>query len=114
MGATDPGGATFSAPRTMDWPTVSEIALESFPNGGLTYLKYNNDNLSVVPPIIGNTINRTVVLTAGNYYVERMNVTGTDLIIFDNTLGPVNIWIGPYAGMQQNTFRGIGSRANCQ
>ena len=53
-----------------------------------------------------NTINRTVVLTAGNYYVERMNVTGTDLIIFDNTLGPVNIWIGPYAGMQQNTFRG--------
>jgi hypothetical protein len=104
---SDPGGYNVSeAPRSMEWDTVSEIALERFPNGGLTYLKFNNNNANANPPIIGNTINRSTTLTAGDYYVERMTLTGTDAITFDNTNGPVNIWVGPYAGMQQNTFRG--------
>jgi len=38
--------------------------------------------------------------------VTDISLYGNDKITFDNTLGPVNIWIGPSGGTGNATFRG--------
>jgi hypothetical protein len=105
-----PGGYTeFHDTKRYEWPTVSQVANSQFP-GGLVYLATHNDNSRAIPPITGNTINNSVTLTAGNYYITNMNLTGSKAITFDNRLGPVNIWIGPEGGTNVARFRG-GSAA---
>ena len=88
------------------WPTVSEIAMEMFPQGGLTYLATNNDNAKAIPPILGNTITTSTVLPAGNYYLTRVHLTGSRAITFDNRFGPINVWIGPEGGPDIAMWRG--------
>jgi hypothetical protein len=47
-----------------------------------------------------------VTLTAGDYYVTEINLTGAKQITFDNRNGPVNLWIGPAGGVGTCRFRG--------
>src|SRR5262249_6628200 len=63
--------------------------------------------------IIGNTIsgNKSVTLTAGNYYLTSVNLTGSAEIILDNRAGPINIWVGPRGGTGQCNFRGNSAAA---
>lgn len=104
---SDPGGYTESrTPKKIDWQTVDEIANAKFPSGGLTWLATHNDNAAANPPIIGNSITSSVTLKTGDYYITDMNLTGNDKITFDNTNGPVNIWIGPAGGSSLAKFRG--------
>jgi hypothetical protein len=103
---TPPGGYTVaSSSNPTTWPTVSQVANKTVA-GGLATLAVTNDNARAVPPIVGNSITNSVVLTAGNYYITNMNLTGNNQIIFDNRNGPVNIWIGPEGGSGTARFRG--------
>ena len=103
----DPGGYTvLQDPKSVTWPSVSQIASQEYPAGGLTYLKTNNDNARAMPPILGNSITSPVTLPAGNFYVENLNLTAGRLISFDNTGGPVTLWIGPEGGTAVARFRG--------
>lgn len=110
----DPGGYNvIRRPGRRDYPTVAEKALEMFPNsgstapGGLAYLATNNDNARAIPPIVNNSITNSVTLVGpGNYYVTNINLTGNKKITFDNTLGPINLWIGPPNGTGTARFRG--------
>jgi len=104
------GYPTYYDTKPLIWPTVSEIANEMFPSGGLTWLQTHNDNIRAIPPILGNTINNSVILRAGNYYLTNVNLGGSKAVVFDNTSGPVNLWIGPEGGSQVARFRG-GSAA---
>jgi len=107
----DPGGYTVvDEPRAVVWPTVSEVANQAFPAGGLVYLKTHNDNAMANPPILGFSITNSVTLTTGNYYVETLSLSASRKITFDNSNGPVNLWIGPEGGTSVATFRG-GSAA---
>jgi Tfp pilus assembly protein PilX len=85
------------------WPTVESIASTMFPSGGLTWLALHNDNALAVPPIVGN-----LVLVNGNgsitfkgkaggahYYLTSLTMNGSASVIFDNTAGPITIWMGP-------------------
>ena len=103
----DPGGYTvLQDPRPVTWASVSDIANQEFPAGGLTYLKLHNDNGRANPPITGFSITNSVTLPAGNYYLENINLSGGRAITFDNTNGPVTIWIGPAGGSGVARFRG--------
>lgn len=103
----DPGSyTTTTQPRAITWATVDQIANTSFPSGGLTWLKTHNSNASASPPIVGNSITDSVTLTAGDYYVETLNLTGSKAITFDNRTGPVNLWVGPAGGASTAKFRG--------
>jgi hypothetical protein len=97
-------------PRPMEYETVQQVAGRMFPSGGFTWLKSHNDNSRATPAILNNTITGSTILRAGNYYVERLSLTGQNTITFDNTLGPINLWIGPEGGTNASTFQG-GSAA---
>jgi Tfp pilus assembly protein PilX len=106
----DPGGYTVHrSPQPIVFPTVEEEAAKY---GGLAYLKTHNNNANAVPPITGYSITDSVTLRGpGDYYVENINLGGSRKISFDNSAGPVRIWLGPEGGTQaQSTFRG-GSAA---
>jgi len=103
---TPPTGYNVStASNSLSWKTVSEVA-NSTVTGGLTTLATTNNNANANPPIVGNAITTDVTLTAGNYYITSMNLTGNDQIHFDNSKGPVNIWLGPEGGSGTANFRG--------
>jgi hypothetical protein len=89
-----------TTPVPILWPTVDKIANDQFPQGGLTWLATNNDNASA--GIVNNQINGSVTLSGksggANYYVTSITLSGSQTITFDNTLGPVNLWIGPSGG----------------
>jgi Tfp pilus assembly protein PilX len=98
--------------QPVTWPTVDELANKKFPAGtygagGLLYLATNNDNAKANPPIVGNSITDNVTLKGpGNYYLTNIDLNGQEKISFDNTNGPVNIWIGPSGGSGTANFRG--------
>ncbi len=117
-GGVAPGPYTVAyGPKQVQYPTVDQIALQLFPNsgatspGGLSYLSTHNDNAKANPPISGSSISSSVTLVGpGNYYVTSISLSGQQVISFDNTNGPVNLWIGPSGGNGTCTFQG-GSAA---
>jgi len=112
-GIPQPGYTEVHNPTPQTWATVDEIALKKFPaggafgSGGLTYLATNNNNLTANPPIVNNSITDDITLTGpGDYYVTNIDLTGNKKINFNNTNGPVNLWIGPSNGTGTARFRG--------
>lgn len=110
----DPGGYNVvHNPDPILWPTVDEIANERFPAGGLAWLATHNDN-ALCSSISNNQIvangNTTVTLRGkaggANYYLTRMVFNGNAKIVFDNTNGPINIWLGPSGGTGTVAFNG--------
>jgi Tfp pilus assembly protein PilX len=97
------------------WPTVSSIANSLFPSGGLNWLKTNNDNATASPPIINGNITSGGDITlygkpgGSNYYLDQVNLNGNDKIIFNNTSGPINVWLRPNNGGGSCDFRGGGA-----
>lgn len=104
-GNTPSGYNVVRSPRAVTWPTVDQLAAQKR-TGGLAGLAISNDNAKANPPIINNTISDSKTLTAGDYYITNMNLTGNKKITLDNTNGPVNIWIGPANGTGTARFRG--------
>lgn len=103
-GSGGTGYSTVYNSSTVTWPTVDQVAEQDFPSGGLTWLASNNDNL-LVPQITDNTLtvsNGTVTFVGkaggANYYLTSLKCTGSGSIAFDNTNGPINIWMGPDGG----------------
>jgi Tfp pilus assembly protein PilX len=100
----------------VNWPTVNTIANQQFPNGGLTWLAQagHNDNSLSVPPITGNAIllNGNGSLTfkgkpgGANYYITSLTCNGNAKINFDNSAGPINIWMGPSGSSGTFVFNG--------
>jgi Tfp pilus assembly protein PilX len=94
------------------WPTVEAIALDKFGAQGLSYVASNNDNALATPPIVNNTINTSNNLVfygkpgGANYYLTSMNCTGNAIITFNNTTGPITIWVGPSGASGTFTIRG--------
>ncbi len=109
----NPGGYNvINEPQPVTWPTIDQIANQMFPGGGMAWLATHNDNATKAnPPISGNSISSATVLTGpGNFYVTNVSLHGQQTITFDNTNGPVNVWLGPDGGSGQILFRG-GSAA---
>ena len=114
--------AGYSAAHTSQavvWPTVDQIAnglypSDQYPPGGLGWLALHNDNATAVPPIASSSIialgTSTITLygKAGgaNYYLQTLNVAAASQIVFDNTNGPITIWIGPSGGVAASVFSG--------
>lgn len=113
----DPGGySVYTEPVALKWETVEEVANRMFPSGGLIWLASHNDNLSAVPPITTGKITNSVTLVGkpggADYYVTEIYLTGSRTITFDNTLGPVRIWVGPKDGSGRCRFRGGTAAVN--
>ncbi len=114
---TPPTGYTVTYnPRAIQWPSVDQIANQYFLGNinaaygsGLAYVATHNNNMNANPPIVGNSITSAVTLTSGDYYVENLSLSGSNLITFDNRNGPVNLWIGPDGGTAIARFRGGSS-----
>lgn len=110
----NPGGYTVTnEPKELQWPTVDDKAYALFPNagatapGGMAYLATHNDNAKVGLPTTNATITNSITLTGpGNYYLTDIELKGGATINFDNSLGPVNVWIGPDGSATQVMFRG--------
>lgn len=97
-------------PEPVLWPTVEQIANRLFPQGGLDWLANNNDNnlatINGVAGIPNKRINTTKAVTVvfrgkpggANYYLTDMQFKNNATIRFDNTNGPVRIWLGPVEG----------------
>jgi len=110
VGGTPSGYNEVHDTKVIQWPTVSEVAMQQFPAGGLPWLATHNSNSLANPPIIGNTITTNVTLPAGNYYLTNVSLTAGRKITFNNTGGPVNVWIGPEGSPAVANWRG-GSAA---
>ena len=106
VGGVPSGYTTNYDIKPYDWPTVSQIAMSMFPAGGLAWLATHNDNSRAIPPIVGNSVNTSTTLPPGNYYLTNVNLSGSRAITFDNTNGPINIWIGPEGSTSIARFRG--------
>ena len=104
----------------VSWPTTSQVALSMFPNsgatapGGLSYLSIHNDNLTASPIILLNTLllngigTTTLVGKPGgsNYYLTSLIMNGNVSFAFNNTNGPINVWVGPAGGSGTFTLNG--------
>jgi hypothetical protein len=112
-------GATYTVnynAAAVTWPTVDSLANSAFP-GGLSYLATNNDNGLASPAIAGNSVSltghstQTFVGKSGgaNYYLTMLSCGGSSSVSFDNSLGPITIWIGPSGG--SGTFDLAGGAA---
>jgi Tfp pilus assembly protein PilX len=96
------------------WPTVDSIANTAFPSGGLTWLSTHNDNALASPAITSNMIllngSSSMTLTGkpggANYYLTSLTCNGNAKINFDNTNGPINIFMGPSGGSGTFVFNG--------
>ena len=102
-----PPNGTYSVvhnPNALIWPTVEALAVTAFGSTGLNYVASNNDNLLASPPITSPNLtansNQTFVGKAGgaNYYLTNMTLNGSSQLIFNNSAGPITIWIGPSGG----------------
>jgi hypothetical protein len=122
-----PPNATYTVnylPNPVVWPTVSTIASQIVPGGnGLAGLATVNDNATATPPIVNNfvLINGAGTLTlhgkpgGANYYVTSLTMNGTASVVFDNSLGPINIWQGPAGSSSTFIFNGgIAAKTNVQ
>ena len=112
----DPGSYTeYKNAAPILWPTIDQIALQKWPDsgapGGMAYLTAHNDNAKASPAISGNAITTSTTLVGpGDYYVTSISLHGQQKITFDNTNGPVTLWLGPDGGAGNLTFVG-GSAA---
>ncbi len=95
---------TVVLPAAITWPTVDAKALTLYPNsgatapGGLLYLASHNSNASASPalPTLNATITGSITLVGpGNYFVKSINLINSSQITFNNTNGPINLWVGP-------------------
>ena len=87
--------------NALSWPTVETLAVTAFGSTGLTYVASHNDNALASPAIANPNLvansNQTFVGKAGgaNYYLTNLTLNGSSLIYFNNSAGPITIWIGP-------------------
>ena len=96
------------------WPTVEAIAISTFGATGLTYVAAHNDNALASPAIVNNQIStngsskQTFVGKAGgaNYYLTSLMCNGTNDVVFNNSAGPITIWLGPSGSSGNFTFNG--------
>ena len=83
------------------WPTVEQLAVTAFGSTGLAYVAAHNDNALASPVISNNQVlvssNQTFVGKAGgaNYYLTNLTLNGSAQLVFNNTNGPITIWVGP-------------------
>jgi len=102
----------------INWPTVESLAVTAFGSQGLNYVATTNDNA-----LCGSDIKSNVVSLSGNkgmtfygkpgganYYLTSLSCGGSGAIIFDNTAGPITIWVGPSGA--SGTFQIRGGTAN--
>lgn len=94
-------------PSPVEWPTVSEMADRMYPSGGLSWLATHNDNadalINGVAGIPGNCLDFSKAVTVifpskvggSNYYLTTAQFKNNATIRFDNSNGPIRIWIGP-------------------
>ena len=102
----------------VNWPTVESLAVAAFGSQGLSYVATNNDNALAGSDIRNNVVstsgNRSVIFYGkpggANYYLTSMSCSGSAPILFDNTTGPITIWVGP-SGASSN-FQLKGGTAN--
>ncbi len=98
----------------VNWPTVETIAVSTFGSQGLNFVASYNDNSLANPPINNKTVlingngNQTFVGKAGgaNYYLTSLTCNGNAKVIFNNTNGPINIWVGPSGSSSTFVFNG--------
>ncbi len=101
---TDPG--TYSEVYNTNpvlWPTVQQVANQvTGTTTGMNYLATHNDNSMCsfiqnnVVLLNGSTVGTFVGKPGGaNYYLTSLILSGSSKIAFDNTSGPINIWVGP-------------------
>jgi len=116
-GSAGSGYTTSTNSAPIVWPTIDQIALQKWPNsdatapGGLAYLATNNSNANASPPIVGNAITTSTTLVGpGDYYATAISLSGQDQITFDNTNGPITLWLGPDGSSGGLAFAG-GSAA---
>lgn len=95
------------------WPTVEAIAVSTFGSTGLSYVASHNDNSLASPAIVSTTLlinsgTQTFVGKAGgaNYYLTSLTCNGNSQIYFNNTNGPINIWVGPSGSSSTFVFNG--------
>ncbi|MEP6757260.1 MAG: hypothetical protein ABJA67_17270 [Chthonomonadales bacterium] len=97
------------------WPTVDSMATSKFGSTALVWLKAHNDNGLSVPPIssdyvlhmTGNDHTTFYGKPGGaNYYLEGITLEGTSDFSFDNTAGPINVWVGPTGSNPNIDWRG--------
>ncbi len=105
-------------PNPINWPTVEAIAVTTFGSQGLSYVAAHNDNALASPAIANNIVltggsgNQTFVGKAGgaHYYLTSLTCNGNSNVVFDNTNGPITIWVGPSGASGTFTMHG-GSAA---
>lgn len=98
------------------WPTVETIAVNTFGSTGLSYVASHNDNSSASPTISNpllliNSGTQTFVGKAGgaNYYLTSLTCNGNSQVYFNNTNGPITIWVGPSGSSSTFVFSGGSS-----
>lgn len=113
-GTAASGYTTVTSTKAVEWDTVSNIANNLFPSGGLTWLSAHNDNNLASPALTGQSVSLTSneVLTlygkagGANYYLTGISCTGQSEIAFNNTNGPITVWLGPDGTAGSFTMRG--------
>lgn len=95
-------------PDIVAWPTVDTVA-NGLVSGGLAYISTHNDNSmgSIVSGGISSPLTLNISKSGSgsinfygkaggaNYYLQSMSMSGSWVVNFDNTNGPINIWFGP-------------------
>ncbi|MEP6757261.1 MAG: hypothetical protein ABJA67_17275 [Chthonomonadales bacterium] len=115
--ASNNGGnyTTINTPIAKVWPTVDALAITQFGSTGLAYLKTHNDNNLAIPAVPNDYIvslngSGHMVFNGkpggANYYLEGLNLGGTSDFTFDNTLGPITVWVGPSGANTSIDFHG--------
>lgn len=85
----------------VSWPTVDTIATQANGSGLSWYATHNDNNLSVPPISTTVLLNGNSSLTlkgkagGANYYLTNLTCNGNSKVNFDNTAGPITIWVGP-------------------
>jgi hypothetical protein len=106
--------------NAINWPTVTSIANSTFTSspGGLAYVAANNDNANYTNPKLTSTVvlmngngTQTFIGKPGgsNFYLTSLTTNGNANIYFDNTNGPITIWVGPAGTASTFVFNGGSS-----
>lgn len=104
---------TYNA-NPVTWPSVETIATSVFGASGLSYVASHNDNNLASPALSGGNYvligngNQTFFGKAGgaNYYLTSLTCNGNSKIVFDNTNGPITLWVGPSGTSSTFVFAG--------
>ena len=106
------GGILISAPAFM---VVTSLMLASIAT--ISVSNYARSNGLASPPIAGNSVllngNGSLTLKGkpggANYYVTSLILNGNADVAFDNSNGPINLWMGPAGGSSSFIFNGGSS-----